>query len=453
MWVGVIVVALCVLLTYAAFEKRVPGTPRWTLKGQFSDSTQIRPGAPVRIAGIRIGQVIAVGRGPGTTALVTMAITNEGQPIHSDATLTLRPRLFLEGSPYVQLAPGSPSAPIVHSGFTVPLANTEVPVPFIKFLSTFNEPIRQAGATILAELTTGFEDGGALGFKQLFKQLPATFRNVAVASNAFQGEQPDDLSHLIKGFASVQSELAAHDQALGQLIDNFDRFAGALATQNTALAQTVSELDTTATITPLSLAVIDQSLPPTKRLFDELSPALKIAPPIINNTVRILNELGTLSQPNNLPALLTIVKALAIGTPVLSTELDYFFNLVTPVAACFNNTALPAAQSAVDDGQLSSGQPLWQDFLHAFVGLSSGGQNFTANGQYFRANGAVGPTQAIGSGASTVLQTGNLSGTRPAWNGPNGAPALRPDVSCTTQPQVNFAATTDPNANVSVVGP
>ena len=46
-------------------------------------------------------------------AIVTMEITDTALPIHQDATMKLRPRLFLEGNLFVDLHPGSPDAPAI----------------------------------------------------------------------------------------------------------------------------------------------------------------------------------------------------------------------------------------------------------------------------------------------------------------------------------------------------
>ena len=40
-----------------------------------------------------------------------MTINSNGLPIHANATINIRPRLFLEGNYYVDLQPGTPSAP------------------------------------------------------------------------------------------------------------------------------------------------------------------------------------------------------------------------------------------------------------------------------------------------------------------------------------------------------
>ena len=52
---------------------------------------------------------------------MTMSIDTNGLPIHADATAKIRPRIFLEGNFYVDLAPGSPSAPVLSSGATLPV--------------------------------------------------------------------------------------------------------------------------------------------------------------------------------------------------------------------------------------------------------------------------------------------------------------------------------------------
>ena len=77
-----------------------------------------------------------MGHGPGHTTAVKMEIDGSGRPVKSDATLKIRPRLFLEGGFYVDLKPGSPSAPELKDGGTIPLPQTAVPVQFNQVLNT-----------------------------------------------------------------------------------------------------------------------------------------------------------------------------------------------------------------------------------------------------------------------------------------------------------------------------
>ena len=62
----------------------------------------------MRIAGVDVGEVVAVERYRNTRySLVTMEIDDRGRPVHSDATIKIRPRLFLEGNFYLDLQPGA----------------------------------------------------------------------------------------------------------------------------------------------------------------------------------------------------------------------------------------------------------------------------------------------------------------------------------------------------------
>ena len=47
---------------------------------------------------------------------MTFTVEGSGRPIHSDAFAEIRPRIFLEGNFFIELDPGSPSAPELSSG-------------------------------------------------------------------------------------------------------------------------------------------------------------------------------------------------------------------------------------------------------------------------------------------------------------------------------------------------
>src|SRR3954452_23403618 len=97
----------------------------YTLNASFTTAQSVTPGQgqTVRIAGVRIGDIAKVtlkdGRG-----IVTMDVDPEyGDVIHTDATALLRPKTGLKDM-FVDLEPGSKSAPRAKSGFTIPISNT-----------------------------------------------------------------------------------------------------------------------------------------------------------------------------------------------------------------------------------------------------------------------------------------------------------------------------------------
>ncbi len=66
--------------------------------------------------------------------------------------MKIRPRLFLEGNWFVELQPGSPSAPSVSSGYTIPITQTSDPVQLDQVLDALNTDTRANLQTFLIEL-------------------------------------------------------------------------------------------------------------------------------------------------------------------------------------------------------------------------------------------------------------------------------------------------------------
>src|SRR6202035_2894126 len=81
----------------------------------------------------------------------TMEIESRSLPIHADATLKIRPRIFLEGNWFVELQPGSPSARTLSSGATIPITQTSDPVQLDQVLDALNTDTRSNLQTFLIE--------------------------------------------------------------------------------------------------------------------------------------------------------------------------------------------------------------------------------------------------------------------------------------------------------------
>ena len=107
---GVIALIVIAVGTYFAFAKEVPFRSPYELNAVFRSAVNVKERQPVRIAGVDVGQVVAVEHPePGESrALIRMEIEDDGLPIHRDARLKIRPRLFLEGNWFLELQPGNP---------------------------------------------------------------------------------------------------------------------------------------------------------------------------------------------------------------------------------------------------------------------------------------------------------------------------------------------------------
>ena len=112
----------------------------------------------MRIAGVNVGKVIDV-TPRGDAAEVTFTVADDGRPIHDDAEIDIRPRLFLEGNFFLDLKPGSPSAPELPSDGEIPATQTATAVQLDEVLTALQADSRQS----LRELLKGF--GTALTYE------------------------------------------------------------------------------------------------------------------------------------------------------------------------------------------------------------------------------------------------------------------------------------------------
>ena len=156
---GVLALIAILILTFFAYTKELPWSDEgYTATATFADATSLQPNSPVRIAGGNVGKVTAV-EPEGTGPKVTFTIDEEGLPIHEDATIMIRPRLFLEGNFFLDLRPGSPSGPELPDGGDIPVTRTSTAVQLDEVLTSLQAPDRRN----LAKLLEGY--GSALADK------------------------------------------------------------------------------------------------------------------------------------------------------------------------------------------------------------------------------------------------------------------------------------------------
>jgi virulence factor Mce-like protein len=442
-FIGLVAIALVV---YFSFAKRVPFIHGYRMEAVLSNTSQLRKGSPVRIAGVDVGKVVRLAKGPGTTALVEMEFKDSGLPIHQDATVRVRPRLFLEGGFYVELRPGSPSAPVLADRGTIPLGQTSVPVQFDQVLTSLNRPTRQSIKRTITNLAQGLDNGAAKAFGDAAKPFTPALRDTAQVAQAARGIEQHDLSTLISSLSMITGTLAANDQALGGLVTALDTTIGALATEQANVRATVRGMDElTRTATP-SLLAIDRALPSVRRFAAALDPSLPQAPATLRHTAALLRQVGPLARPAELPALLRKLDPTIRRLPTLSRRLRTLFPLVTPVSDCLQTRGIPVLKSTLDDGANSTGRPVWQDLLHSSVGLAGASGNFDANGPGVRYIAAVGEqgiaTGALPGVASLVGKGPKIEGSSPKWLGNGVLSPFRPDAACRDQAAPDLQART-----------
>ena len=451
-----LVIFATVFVTFYAFNAGLPFIHHFTLYAITDNSVNVRSGDPVRIAGIDVGTVNGTSPGPGDTTRISFSMQNEGLPVHSDATNTIRDRLFIEGSYYLSLDPGSPSAPSVHDGFTIPESNVSSPVQFFKLLSTFDSATRQSLDNIVNNFDVGFSpspgqpesDSGAGGLKRAIPQLTPLFKDTAYISEALTGTHAGDVERLLSSASDVTTTLAGSSSQLASLVSGLDSVSSALASDDGAVAQSVSGLDRVLQIAPASLSAVDHALPPLARLGQTLDPSLRLAPPILDGLTSTVRELAAVLAPAERTRLLTSLKATFEQFPSLLSLLGQAFPITKQVTDCLSTHVTPILQSIVPDGSLSTGEPVWKDFAHFLPAIAGASSSFDGNGPYTRTLiGAGTETLSLGNvpGIGQLVGSelpggGSLEGESPQWVGTLKPSDFRPDVPCSTQPVPSLAS-------------
>lgn len=449
---GSLVVLALLAVTYGVFTRELPGTGHWSVQAVFSDSGQLVAGSPVRIAGVNVGTVSAVGRGPGTTALLTLRVKALGRPLHTDAVATIRPRLFLEGSYYVDLRQGSPSAPVLGAGATIPLGQTAVPVSFSTVLSTLTRPVRDSLTDIVGQSSVALSGGGAEGFGEALRELGPAGRSGAIATQAALGEQPDDVRRLITGAGRATAALAADAPALAAGITAANRVTGVLAAEQGALTAALRGVDLTVrAVVPAADALVP-ALPVLTRFAHDLDPALRVAPAPLRHVAAVLTQVRGLVRPSELPLATRRLVPAARALTALTPELRRLFPVVRRVAACTGRQGVSLLDTRLQDGPLTTGQPIWLELAHSAVSGASISQGFDAAGHAVRFSTSVQPgVLALGSVPGVGMALTNLNSgaqqIRPAWEGTT-PPAYHPEVPCGTQPLGDLQAPAVPAATM-----
>src|SRR5215204_1317657 len=153
---GLIALIVIVIGTYLGASKDIPFTKPYQLKAVFENAPPIHKGQAVRIAGVDVGKVSAVEPkgGDSPAVVVTMKLEDDALPIHKNAQIKVRPRLFFEGNLFFDVKPGTASAGDVEDGDTIPLSQTSAPVQLDQVLGVLKTDTRED----LQKLLIGYGD-------------------------------------------------------------------------------------------------------------------------------------------------------------------------------------------------------------------------------------------------------------------------------------------------------
>ncbi len=461
--VGVIFLVVLAVLVYFGFTKHIPFKHGYRLKGVFATAVNVHSKSPVRIAGVDVGKVTSIKR-EGKVGIVSMEIENRGLPIHSDATLKIRPRIFLEGNFFVELQPGSPSTPTLSSGATIPITQTSDPVQLDQVLDALNTDTRAnlqhflqgygEGLTLKPDAAEDADQqpevrglNAAQALNKTYHIAPSALRGSAIVTQAVTGTEDHDLSQLVSAITKVTSALNVHEQQLSEWVPNFNTFFSIFAHQSDSLSETVARLPSAVHSVHRAFVSLNAALPPTQSFAEALTPGVEQTPATISAALPWIAQVKASLAPSELGG---VAKALQESIPTLAQfigEQPAFFKQNDEFSQCLTKVFFPAGNEKLQDGAATSGVEVYKEFWYALTGLSGISQSFDGNGSF--AHFLIGNSgQAVRSQRTSILGTKLQGlrllahaplpplGTRPAY--PAEEPPYKPLVPCRTQALPEF---------------
>jgi ABC-type transporter Mla subunit MlaD len=356
-----------------------------------------------------------------------MDVDDKGLPIHRDATLKIRPRIFLEGNFFVDVRPGSPSAPDVPDGGTIGVAQTSTPVQLDQVLTALQSNSRDDLKTLLSEYGTALNSKptaaenatqdpgtrgltGAQALNKSYDSAGAAFRGTALVNSALLGTQQHDLSNAIAGIARLSKALASREGQLQDFLVNFNQTVAVTASQSVQLGATVRLLGPTLTAARDAFVSLDAAFPSTRAFAREFLPGVQQTAATIDAAFPWIAQTRALLAPDKLGGLLHQLVPATTDLGALQSASLKLLPQIDTLNKCFSQVVLPTIGVGVKDGALTTRRAdgsiveNYKEFWDSMVGMAGEGQNFDGNGSYIR--GALpGGTHSIDFGTSRRLGT------------------------------------------------
>ena len=410
---GVIVVlafALIGAVLAAVITSRADsGDGSYLVRAVFDNSSFVIPGEDVKVAGVKVGTIQAVGLTSNNKAAITLEIDDPRfEPFRADAHCeigleSLLGEQFVQCTPSQPVAAGAQRAPVLPSIASGPdkgqhvlgVQNTTTPVGLDQFADITRLPQQQRLQIIISGLGAGLAGNGHELNAALLRADPAlqqTDQAIAVLSS-----QNRVLARLTGESDRILKPLAAQRAHVGGFIKHVATVAGAAAAQGAAIEDNLRAF-------PPFLRQLKPAAVRLTRLSRQIDSALQplgAQAPSINASLQGLGPLAT----SGIPAVKTLGNVAQRGEstfPRINGVVRQLLSLAKPLQPLASNLA--ALSSSFDN---AGGIEDVMRFIYYYTGAVNGED---ALGHYVRSSFEVGSCSArsssqVGGCGSTFATT------------------------------------------------
>ena len=321
---GAVLLTVIGLAVYASVSHNIPLVRidgGHVVRAEFKSANFVYAGTPVRVGGVDVGRVDKTHLDPARrVAIVEMRLNDNAPTIKRDALAHLRWRTMLGGTFYVDLQPGSPSAPPLGVG-PIPTSQTGSQVEFDHITQIYAGHTAGAQRTVVRELRRALDAPTSVG--TALATLSATVPTIEQGTAPVLGREPGDLRKLVAATSKTVAALGDDADRLSGLVTGAAGTFGTLARERRALGETVelspSALDSTdATMRRLNTTlghldpVVTRLRPGARTLYA----ATRGARPTLVSAERLLRDARPLLRSLS-PAFASLQRASADGAPLM----------------------------------------------------------------------------------------------------------------------------------------
>jgi phospholipid/cholesterol/gamma-HCH transport system substrate-binding protein len=329
------------LFLWISFGGAVPlAAQGYRMKVEFKDAVQLGAQSDVRISGVSVGKVVSVSLDRHTGLIkAVIQLDPKYAPRPADTRAILRAKSLL-GETYVELSPGSATAPKLPDGGTLPQGQVSDAVNLDQILSTFDPATRKAFQVWQQQYGVALTNRGQ-DFNQAIAELYPFATNVDSVL-AVLNRDSAATSTLLRNGGQVFSALSRSPAQLQGFIKNSNAVFAATAAQDRALADTVRAFPAFNVATKQTIERVDRFAQTTKPLIDELRPAARQLSPALEQTAIFAPELRDLMVD-----LAPLTRASKAGVPAFEqflhdtvpwlTRLTPYLGSIVPVVNYIND--------------------------------------------------------------------------------------------------------------------
>jgi virulence factor Mce-like protein len=383
---GIIGLLIVAYVAISGFSQHLLFFPRGgtIVQAAFTNAKDVKNGTEVRVHGVEVGTVASVKQATdGKSAIVSLRINNIGAlHLRQDASAQIWWRTLLGFNMYIEVDPGSPSAPPLNPLF-ISTAHTQAQVELDNVLQAFGPAQRTGIQTFFKTFDQAFSNDAAVG--SAINALGPAMTHIAPGISALRGTQPGDLTRLLQQGNRLVTVLKKNDNSLAGLINNGAVALGVTAARSADLGATVDQAPATETQTQATMVRLRTTLNKLDPLSTNLQPGARALAPAAEAAIPTLREAVPLldaARPtfrDLTPAISSLQSASQTGVPLL--------NGFYPTIVRTRDDIIPKILNTVDE---NAKLPTFQLIGPFFADVSSAAGQFDAYGHEIRFQAGTG---------------------------------------------------------------